>query len=115
MRGPLLYVSTTRQGIKPMLVTVKSPINANIKRSNRNPKFNTPVSTCEDTSTQNPCVLALCKLMILAKNMTIAAPQNTINFNLITTIRISKVDGTHRPKIHRSLPVSEGSIKLNAF
>lgn len=50
-----------------------------------------PVSTCEETSTQNPCVLALWKLMILAKNMTIAAPQNTKYLDLIFTNKYQKL------------------------
>ena len=36
-----------------------------------------PFSICEETSTQNPCVFALCRLIILAKKSTIAAPQKT--------------------------------------
>jgi hypothetical protein len=36
-----------------------------------------PFSTCEETSTQNPCVFELCKLIIFARKNTIAAPQKT--------------------------------------
>lgn len=36
-----------------------------------------PVSTCCESSTQKPCWISLCKLMIGMRKTTIAVPQNT--------------------------------------
>lgn len=52
--------------------------------------------------------------MILAKNMTIAAPQKTEYLDLIID-QTSKVDVTRQPKIHKSLWLSKAFVKLKVF